>query len=65
MRQDALGPVAADLSGLAARTLGWRPGEFWNATPAELATSLGIGGASEPLFDRDRLDALLQQDGQR
>lgn len=36
---------AARLAGLAARVLGWRPGEFWGATPAELALSLG---AQEP-----------------
>jgi hypothetical protein len=27
---------------LAARVLGWRPGEFWAATPAELASALGV-----------------------
>ena len=36
---------AARLAGLAARALGWRPGEFWAATPAELALSLA---ADEP-----------------
>lgn len=25
---------------LSARLLGWRPGEFWQATPAELAMAL-------------------------
>jgi hypothetical protein len=29
---------AARLAGLAGALLGWRPEEFWNATPAELAT---------------------------
>jgi hypothetical protein len=33
--------AAASLAGLAARALGWRPQEFWAATPAELALSLG------------------------
>lgn len=28
---------AARLAGLAAALLGWRPDEFWEATPAELA----------------------------
>jgi hypothetical protein len=28
---------AAQLAGLAGALLGWRPGEFWAATPAELA----------------------------
>lgn len=26
----------------AARLLGWRPAEFWAATPAELLTALGL-----------------------
>lgn len=40
--------AAARLVGLAARALGWRPSEFWAATPAELALSLG---ADEPAHD--------------
>ena len=28
------------LAGVAARLLGWRPDEFWRATPAELAAAL-------------------------
>lgn len=35
------GAVAARLAGLAGALLGWRPDEFWGATPAELATVLG------------------------
>jgi uncharacterized phage protein (TIGR02216 family) len=34
------GEGAAVLAGLAARLLGWRPDEFWRATPAELASAL-------------------------
>jgi uncharacterized phage protein (TIGR02216 family) len=34
------GSRAAQLSGAAAMLLGWRPSEFWEATPAELATAL-------------------------
>jgi hypothetical protein len=34
------GEQASKLAGLAARLLGWRPGEFWAATPAELAAAL-------------------------
>ena len=33
--------VAARLAGLAGALLGWRPEEFWRATPAELAGVLG------------------------
>jgi Phage tail assembly chaperone protein, TAC len=34
------GEGAARLAGLAGALLGWRPTEFWGATPAELATIL-------------------------
>ena len=33
-------PQAVLLAGLAGRLLGWRPDEFWAATPAELAAVL-------------------------
>ncbi|MBV9529254.1 phage tail assembly chaperone [Sphingomonas sp.] len=34
------GNAASRLCGAASTLLGWRPDEFWNATPAELATAL-------------------------
>lgn len=37
---ECFGPGAARLAGLAAQLLGWRPAEFWAATPAELACVL-------------------------
>ncbi len=37
---ERFGPGALRLSGLAAQLLGWRPAEFWAATPAELAAIL-------------------------
>jgi hypothetical protein len=33
---------AARLAGLAGALLGWRPDEFWNATPAELAAVIVV-----------------------
>lgn len=33
--------AAGRLAGLAGAVLGWRPDEFWRATPAELAAVLG------------------------
>ena len=41
------GDGAARLSGAAAMLLGWRPGEFWEATPAELGSALRLNGEAE------------------
>lgn len=42
---------AARLAGLAGALLGWRPDEFWRATPTELAAVLVAltGGEAAPL----------------
>jgi uncharacterized phage protein (TIGR02216 family) len=37
---DRFAPAAGRLAGLAGRLLGWRPDDFWRATPAELAAIL-------------------------
>lgn len=54
------GAGAARLAGAAAVLLGWRPREFWDATPAEMMTALGGGSdaGGEPA-DRATLGALL------
>jgi uncharacterized phage protein (TIGR02216 family) len=41
------GGNALRLSGATAMLLGWRPGEFWEATPAELAAALSPAGPAE------------------
>ena len=44
--------AAARLAGLAGALLGWRPEEFWQATPAELAAVLAAltgGGRTVPV----------------
>jgi uncharacterized phage protein (TIGR02216 family) len=46
---------AARLAGLAGALLGWRPDEFWNATPAELASILAAM-AGEELAPASRAD---------
>ena len=51
------GECAARLSGAASLLLGWRPDEFWNATPAELALALHPPAGSEPP-DQRTIDAL-------
>jgi uncharacterized phage protein (TIGR02216 family) len=45
MRRFAQG--AARLAGVAGWLLGWRPDEFWRATPAELAAVLGAARGDE------------------
>ena len=40
MSAERFGDAAARLCGMAALLLGWRPDEFWRATPCELATIL-------------------------
>ena len=41
------GSAATRLSGAAALLLGWRPWEFWDSTPAELASALEISGTAD------------------
>lgn len=45
---------------LAARLLGWRPAEFWSATPAELATALTDPFANRAHMDRTQLEHMLE-----
>lgn len=55
------GALALRLSGLAARALGWRPAEFWAATPAELHAALAPAEAADTL-DRQTLNRLMERD---
>ena len=56
---------AARLSGLIPRLLGWRPDDFWNATPAELAAILTtVGQPAEIPLSRGEFDQLLERDRQ-
>ncbi len=54
--------TAIRLAGLAGALLGWRPDEFWNATPAELAAILTalVAEAANPA-DRDMISQLKEQ----
>ena len=52
-------PAAVRLCGVAGIALGWRPQDFWRATPAELGTMLalllageGSAGVAPGEFDR-------------
>ena len=57
------GSGAQRLAGLAAQLLGWRPDEFWAATPAELAAILSpaLPGASATMSRTD-LNRLMERD---
>ena len=51
---------ALRLAGLAGAVLGWRPEEFWGATPAELAAVLrALIGAEQPAAGADDLARLM------
>jgi uncharacterized phage protein (TIGR02216 family) len=53
---------AIRLAGLTGALLGWRPAEFWNATPAELAAVLeALGGERPAAVDRAELAALMER----
>lgn len=52
---------AGRLAGIAGAWLGWRPEEFWNATPAELAAVLdAMSGGRAPVADSDDLARLKE-----
>ena len=55
------GEAAAQLCGIASSLLGWRPDEFWSATPAELATALVQPGAAGEPLEPSRLAELRRQ----
>jgi uncharacterized phage protein (TIGR02216 family) len=53
--------AAVRLAGLAGALLGWRPEEFWKATPAELATVLqAIGGSDNAVASATDLQRLME-----
>jgi len=56
------GPDAARLAGLAGYLLGWRPHEFWNATPAELVAILTPAIPVPSAMTRTDLSRLMERD---
>ncbi len=52
---------AVKLAGLAGALLGWRPDEFWKATPAELATVLrAMAGDEAAPASAEDLERLME-----
>ena len=56
------GAAALPLLGLMARVAGWRPAEFWAATPADVAGVLAgwVGEEAEAPLDRGGLTAMME-----
>jgi uncharacterized phage protein (TIGR02216 family) len=49
------------MAGQVAILLGWRPDEFWNATPAEIATTLAAYVPAQVGADRALLEHMMEQ----
>lgn len=62
-REGSFGEAAARLSGVMARLCGWRPGEFWAATPADVAAVLAGWATDDGAdgVDRAALAAMMEQ----
>lgn len=58
---ESFGAAAARLCGAASMMLGWRPHEFWQATPAELANSLNFAPAGDEPPDGETIEALKRR----
>ena len=60
MTEGAFSDSARRLAGIAGALLGWRPDEFWTATPAELAAVVEAlaGGRSGEGVTRGELERL-------
>jgi uncharacterized phage protein (TIGR02216 family) len=56
----SFGDCAARLSSAASLLLGWRPNEFWDATPAELTLAMTFARAVEAP-DAKTLEALRRR----
>ena len=63
MMGERFGPAALALAGVTARVLGWRPDDFWAATPTDVAAVLAAWRAEEEAggVDRAGLAAMMEQ----
>ena len=59
-RGEGFAIAAARLAGMAGAVLGWRAGEFWNATPAELAVVIGFLVPEGDGVERVDLERLME-----
>ena len=58
----SFGAIATQFSGVAARLLGWRPDEFWRATPAELHAALTNQPNAPTPLDRPSLQRMMENE---
>ncbi len=63
MADDRLGPAAIKLAGVMARVAGWRPSEFWAATPADVRAVLAgwVEADAKASFDGAALAAMMER----
>ena len=63
MTDERFAAAALPLLGLMGRALGWRPDEFWAATPADVAAVLDAwrDGGVEAAVDCAGLTAMMEQ----
>lgn len=59
---ESFGPGALRLAGLAGQLLGWRPAEFWAATPAELAAMFAPSRPNSGPLSRTDLNRLMERE---
>jgi len=52
------------MAGMACRVLGWRPGDFWNSTPAEITAIFSTDDDPQAVpFSRVEFEKLMKRDG--
>jgi hypothetical protein len=61
---DTFAAAARRWCALAAQLLGWRPAEFWNATPAELVMALADPASPDPACppSREAIARMMERD---
>ena len=64
MNNAAFAKNASQWFSLAAQLLGWRPAEFWSATPGELAMALADprGSEADAAPSRELIEYLMERD---
>ena len=61
MSQGTFARAAGRLAHFSSALLGWRPNEFWDATPAELALAIAPPGEGGEAPDRALVEALMER----